>query len=151
MVFVLSMTLCWCVLIQRKNSEEAPSSKQLIGEIPDNQQEIPPIQELPMRLSESLENYKDSFQEVLSVMQVEWVYHISFICHDHSKKQIINCFFCVLNRDLHWMEKSQLIRCFQPLVKLVQIYLQFWKVTFPLGTILQSGNNKKSFMRGWII
>ncbi|KEH40003.1 putative plus-end-directed kinesin ATPase [Medicago truncatula] len=55
--------------LERKNSEEVPSSKQLLGENPDNQQETPLIQELPMRLSEYVENYKDSFEEVLSVMQ----------------------------------------------------------------------------------
>ncbi|GAU26912.1 hypothetical protein TSUD_05820 [Trifolium subterraneum] len=53
----------------RKHSEEVLSSKQLIGEIPDNQQETKLIQELPLRLSESVENYKDSFEEVLSAMQ----------------------------------------------------------------------------------
>ncbi|KAK2452657.1 P-loop containing nucleoside triphosphate hydrolase superfamily protein [Trifolium repens] len=55
--------------LERKHSEEVSSSKQLIGEIPDNQQETQLIQELPLKLSESVENYKDSFEEVLSVMQ----------------------------------------------------------------------------------
>lgn len=49
-----------------------------MGETSEHQQETGLIQELPMRLSESLENFKDSFEEVLSVMQVEHVLHISF-------------------------------------------------------------------------
>lgn len=49
-----------------------------MGERPEDQQETQLIQELPLRLSESVENFKDSFEEVLSVMQVECLHHISF-------------------------------------------------------------------------
>ncbi|XP_057422885.1 kinesin-like protein KIN-7N [Lotus japonicus] len=55
--------------LERKHSEEVPSSKQLMGERPEDQQETQLIQELPLRLSESVENFKDSFEEVLSAMQ----------------------------------------------------------------------------------
>ncbi|XP_058725101.1 kinesin-like protein KIN-7N isoform X1 [Vicia villosa] len=55
--------------LERKHSDEVPSSKQLIGKSLDNQQETQLIQDLPLRLTESVENYKDSFEEVLSVMQ----------------------------------------------------------------------------------
>ncbi|TKY57917.1 Centromere-associated protein E [Spatholobus suberectus] len=55
--------------LEQKHSEEAPSSKQLMGETPKHQQETQLIHELPVRLSESVGNFKDSFEEVLSVMQ----------------------------------------------------------------------------------
>ncbi|CAI8606210.1 unnamed protein product [Vicia faba] len=55
--------------LERKLSDEVPSSKQLIGESLENQQETQLIQELPMRLLESVENYRANFEEVLSVMQ----------------------------------------------------------------------------------
>jgi len=59
------------VLIQKKHSNEVPSSKQLMGEAPKHQQETQLIHELPLGLSESVGNFKDSFEEVLSAMQVE--------------------------------------------------------------------------------
>ncbi|XP_061374259.1 kinesin-like protein KIN-7N [Gastrolobium bilobum] len=55
--------------LERKQSDEVQSSKQLMGETPEHQQETRLIQELPLRLSKSVENFKDSFEGVLSVMQ----------------------------------------------------------------------------------
>ncbi|RDX87764.1 Kinesin-like protein KIN-7N, partial [Mucuna pruriens] len=55
--------------LEQKHSEEVPSSKQLMGETPKHQQEARLIHELPPSLSESVGNFKDSFEEVLSVMQ----------------------------------------------------------------------------------
>lgn len=47
------------------------SSKQLTDETPKCQQETPLNHELPLRLSESVRNFKDCFEDVLSAMQVE--------------------------------------------------------------------------------
>ncbi|KAL2574707.1 hypothetical protein AAZV13_17G202700 [Glycine max] len=55
--------------LEQKHSEEVPSSKQLIVETPKHQQETRLTHELPLRLSESEGNFKDSFEEALSVMQ----------------------------------------------------------------------------------
>ncbi|CAL5206120.1 unnamed protein product [Lathyrus oleraceus] len=55
--------------LERKHPEEEPTSKQLIGGSLENQGETQLTQELPLRLSESVENYKANFEEVLSVMQ----------------------------------------------------------------------------------
>ncbi|KAF1883039.1 hypothetical protein Lal_00003221 [Lupinus albus] len=55
--------------LERKHSDEAPLSKQLIGERAEHQQETRIIQEFPLKSSESVENFKDSFEEVLLVMQ----------------------------------------------------------------------------------
>ncbi|XP_027368144.1 kinesin-like protein KIN-7N [Abrus precatorius] len=54
--------------LEQNHSEELPSSKQLMGGTPKHQ-ETRLIHELPLRSSESVENFKDSFEEVLSVMQ----------------------------------------------------------------------------------
>ncbi|KAK7321625.1 hypothetical protein VNO77_32451 [Canavalia gladiata] len=55
--------------LEQKHSEDVPSSKQLMGETPKRQQDTQLIHELPLRLSKSVENFKDSFEEVLSVIQ----------------------------------------------------------------------------------
>ncbi|CAL0323727.1 unnamed protein product [Lupinus luteus] len=55
--------------LERKNSDEAPLSKQLMGERAEHQQETRIIQVFPLRSSESVENFKESFEEVLSEMQ----------------------------------------------------------------------------------
>ncbi|KAK7383246.1 hypothetical protein VNO78_28920 [Psophocarpus tetragonolobus] len=55
--------------LEQKHSEEVPSSKQLMDETSIHQQETQLIHELHLRLSESVENFKDSFKEVLSAMQ----------------------------------------------------------------------------------
>ncbi|OIW20876.1 hypothetical protein TanjilG_24954 [Lupinus angustifolius] len=55
--------------LERKHSDEVTLSKQLMGETPEHQQETQIIQELPLRLSKSVEDFKDSFEEVLSAMQ----------------------------------------------------------------------------------
>ncbi|CAJ1972785.1 unnamed protein product [Sphenostylis stenocarpa] len=55
--------------LEKKHSEGVPSSKQLKSEAPKNQQETQLIHELPRGLSESLGNFKDSFEEFLSAMQ----------------------------------------------------------------------------------
>ena len=61
-----------------------------MDETPIFQQETQLIQELPLRLSESVENFKNSFEEVLSAMQVECVRCIGFFhplfAFDHFKK-----------------------------------------------------------------
>ncbi|MED6123466.1 Kinesin-like protein KIN-7N, variant 2 [Stylosanthes scabra] len=49
--------------LERKHSEEVPLSKQLMGESLVYQQE------LPLRLSESVKNFKNSYEQVLSMMQ----------------------------------------------------------------------------------
>ncbi|XP_019436967.1 PREDICTED: kinesin-like protein KIN-7N [Lupinus angustifolius] len=54
--------------LERKHSDEA-LSKQLMDERAEHQQETQTIQVLPLRSSESVENFKYSFEEVLSVMQ----------------------------------------------------------------------------------
>nr|KYP46210.1 Centromere-associated protein E [Cajanus cajan] len=55
--------------LEQRHLEEVPSNKQLMSEPPNNQQETLLNHELPLRLSESVGNFKDSFEEVLSVMQ----------------------------------------------------------------------------------
>ncbi|KAH1212274.1 hypothetical protein AAZX31_14G088500 [Glycine max] len=55
--------------LAQNHSEEVPSSKQLLVETPKHQQETRLTHELPLRLSESVGNFKDSFEEALSVMQ----------------------------------------------------------------------------------
>ncbi|CAL0322518.1 unnamed protein product [Lupinus luteus] len=55
--------------LERKHSDEVTLSKQLMGETPEHQQGTQINQELPLRLSESVENFKGSFEEVLSAMQ----------------------------------------------------------------------------------
>ena len=47
-----------------------PSSQKLIDEAAKHQQETQLKLELPLGLSESVGNFKDGFEEVLSVMQV---------------------------------------------------------------------------------
>ncbi|MED6133289.1 hypothetical protein PIB30_027049 [Stylosanthes scabra] len=49
--------------LERKHSEEVPLSKQPMGE------KLVYQQELPLRLSESVKNFKNSYEQVLSVMQ----------------------------------------------------------------------------------
>ncbi|KAK7291041.1 hypothetical protein RIF29_05902 [Crotalaria pallida] len=55
--------------LERKHSDEVPLSNQLMVEAPEHEQETQKIQELPPGLSEYVENFKDNFEEVLSVMQ----------------------------------------------------------------------------------
>ncbi|KAE9599974.1 putative plus-end-directed kinesin ATPase [Lupinus albus] len=55
--------------LERKHADEVTLNKQLMGETPEHQQGTQIIQELPLRLSESVENFEDSFEEVLSAMQ----------------------------------------------------------------------------------
>lgn len=53
-----------------------------MDESPEHQQETQLTQELPLRLSESVEKFKDSFEEGLSAVQVEFVHHmVSFNLH----------------------------------------------------------------------
>ncbi|KAL1353588.1 hypothetical protein AAHE18_06G249500 [Arachis hypogaea] len=55
--------------LERKHSDEVPLSKQLMGETLVYRQETQLLQELPLRLSESVKNFKNSYEQVLSVMQ----------------------------------------------------------------------------------
>ncbi|KAG2390285.1 Kinesin-like protein [Vigna angularis] len=55
--------------LEKKHSKEVPSSKQLMGEAAKHQQEAQLIHELHLGLSESMGNFKDGFEEVLSIMQ----------------------------------------------------------------------------------
>ncbi|XP_015972422.1 kinesin-like protein KIN-7N [Arachis duranensis] len=55
--------------LKRKHSDEVPLSKQLMGETLVYRQETQLLQELPLRLSESVKNFKNSYEQVLSVMQ----------------------------------------------------------------------------------
>ncbi|RYR06107.1 hypothetical protein Ahy_B06g085905 isoform B [Arachis hypogaea] len=55
--------------LKRKHSDEVPLSKRLMGETLVYRQETQLLQELPLRLSESVKNFKNSYEQVLSVMQ----------------------------------------------------------------------------------
>ncbi|QCD99053.1 kinesin-like protein KIN-7N [Vigna unguiculata] len=55
--------------LEQKHSKEVPSSQKLIDEAAKHQQETQLKLELPLGLSESVGNFKDGFEEVLSVMQ----------------------------------------------------------------------------------
>ncbi|KAK7310757.1 hypothetical protein RJT34_08469 [Clitoria ternatea] len=56
--------------LEQKHSEEVSTSKQLMDEHETpKHQETQVFHALPLKLSESVENFKDSFEEVLSVMQ----------------------------------------------------------------------------------
>ncbi|KAL2317861.1 hypothetical protein Fmac_031737 [Flemingia macrophylla] len=55
--------------LEQRHSEEVLSSKQLMSQPPNNQQETLVNHEMPRKLSESVGNFKDSFEDVLSVMQ----------------------------------------------------------------------------------
>ncbi|KAI4316588.1 hypothetical protein L6164_024557 [Bauhinia variegata] len=55
--------------LERKHSEQILLNQQLMAETSKLQQEARSIREIPQSLSESLVNFKDSYQEVLSALQ----------------------------------------------------------------------------------
>lgn len=74
-------------------------NKQLTAVIPEYQQEARLIQESPQRLSETMGNFKDTFEEVLSELQVKAVYLFTLfkflfaLVFSRIRKLI---FFCIL-------------------------------------------------------
>lgn len=65
-------------MLQIKHSGEVELNKQLKAMMPKQEQEVRLIREVPQRLAESVGNFKDTFEEVLSVLQVKAVQHVGF-------------------------------------------------------------------------
>lgn len=60
-----------CTCLQRKHAEQIMLNHQLMDEISELQQEAKLIQEIPQRLSESVGNCKDVYEDILSIVQVK--------------------------------------------------------------------------------
>jgi hypothetical protein len=59
------------ICLQRKHAEQIRLNHQLMDDISELQQEAKLIREIPKRLSESVGNCKDTYEDVLSIVQVK--------------------------------------------------------------------------------
>lgn len=139
------------ICLQRKHAEQILLNHRLMDDISELQQEAKLMRDIPKRLSESVSNCKDIYEDVLSIVQVKYMCHICtfqplyVVTNWMTLWLLLLLLFCDLNRVLYLMRNHQLQNCYQAPVKLVKVSLRLWKLisqwqwmttVLSLGTIL---------------